>query len=45
MKKTFKARPIDQKKGFAFVNGKVCSFDDWSTSPEPSFVNQAEWKS
>jgi hypothetical protein len=45
MKKTFKARPVDQKKGFAYVNGKLCSFDDWSTSPEPSFVNQAEWKS
>ena len=45
MKKTFNPRPVDQKKGFAIVNGKLCSFDDWSTSPEPSFINQVEWKS
>ena len=44
-KKLFKNRPLSQKKGFAYVNGKLCSYDDWSTSPEPTFINQEAWKS
>ncbi len=43
--KLAKVRPLASKKGKAIANGKMCTFYDWSTSPDPAFVNQNEWKS
>ena len=44
-KELVKVRPILTRKGKAFVNGKLCHFYDWSTSPDPSFVNKVPWQS
>ena len=37
-------RPIVEKKGTAYINGKLYSFFDWSTSPDPSYINKNEFK-
>ena len=44
-KELLKVRPLSSRKGAAFVNGKLRDFYDWSTSPDPSFVNKEAWKS
>jgi hypothetical protein len=36
-------RPNTEKKGTAIINGKLHSFYDWSTSPNPSFFNKNEF--
>lgn len=36
-------RRLEEKKGVVMVNGKERKYYDWSTSPQPSFVNKDEW--
>lgn len=43
--KEAKVRVLHKREGVAVVNGKEQKFFDWSTSPQPSFVNKNEWKS
>ncbi len=40
-----KVRPISSRIGKAIVNGKLCKFYDWSTSPDPAFINKDPWQS
>jgi hypothetical protein len=44
-KELVKVRPISSRRGKAIVNGKLCNFYDWSTSPDPAFVNKVPWQS
>jgi hypothetical protein len=43
-KNVVQVRDLKQKKGTAIINGKQKSFFDWSTSPQPSFVNKIPWQ-
>lgn len=44
-KEIVRVRPLSERRGEAVINGRLCSFYDWSTSPNPSFVNKEAWKS
>ena len=44
-KKNVPIRPLTQRQGQAIINGKLHSYYDWSTSPQPSWVNQTAWQS
>ena len=39
-----KVRHLKERKGYGCSNGKQIEWFDWSTSPQPSFINKAEWK-
>lgn len=43
MKKIVDIRDANKKNGVVIINGKEYKYYDWSTSPEPSFVNKKEW--
>jgi hypothetical protein len=43
-KNIIKIREPKEKCGTVLINGKVRSYYDWSTSPQPSFVNKIPWK-
>ncbi len=41
---SFKVRNLNDRKGYGYANGgKIYQYFDWSTSPDPSFVNKKEW--
>ena len=44
-KQLIKVRKLEERKGVAIVNGKLRAYYDWSTSPDPTFLNKDTWKS
>ena len=40
---TAKARPKSSPYSYAISNGQFCRYYDWTTNPQPAFVNPKPW--
>lgn len=40
---TAKNRPKSSPFGYAVSNGQFCRYYDWTTNPQPAFVNPRPW--
>ncbi len=40
---TAKSRPKSSPYAYAISNGQYCRYYDWTTNPQPAFVNPKPW--